>query len=136
MRIADFLVMLLPSKRGIGVTKRSRMNALFKDLTFQIGLFVEVNPLKTPWETICHLNLGVLKGTSTKSRRIDGGFKHALCTAARNSRGKGVKRPGQILCGLQASKRGKAASSLSHSSGYRSELFLIWNYWLACRIHK
>ena len=57
MRIADFLVMLLPSKRGIGVTKKSRMNALFKDLTFQIGLFVEVNPLKTPWETICHLDL-------------------------------------------------------------------------------
>ena len=134
MHLSDFLLRLLPTGRTVVKPKRDRMLVIFTEIVLAVGTFVELHPLPVSWDAICFLDLGVLGAGGSKARRISAGFKFGLTAAAKESRGRGCKRPSQISCGLGASKRSKSSHVVSKTTGYRCELFKTWNYYLSSRI--
>jgi hypothetical protein len=86
------------------------------------------------WEAACPLESSILCGPF-RTRRVPGMFKHALVRAAAAQRGKGVRRPGQLLVGVQLLKKRKGLPVLEdNKAGLDSERFNCWNYWLSMRI--
>ena len=72
--------------------------------------------------------------SSVRSRRVPAMFKKAVVESASNIRGKGIRRPGQLLVGMMASKRAKGLPVIVEcTAGVDFERFNAWNYWLSLR---
>ena len=133
--LLDFLT-YLAGFRSSSSKKQDHAIGFLGEILYGIGDIMEVaRDRGFMWDKIDHLDLGVLRSAGEHSRRMPGKFKHQLVVAARNCRGKGVRRPSQLACSLSIGKKARSENpTLSAMTGYRCELLDSWNYWLSTRI--
>jgi hypothetical protein len=130
----DVLIAILVSRKRSKV--RDRIDALVGGCLSNITVLWHCRLGQVFWNAFCPLEAALLKGAQ-RIRRLPLCFKSALIKATTADRGNGVRRPGQLLVGIQAMKKRRGETSLSaNQAGLDCERFNCWNYWLSLRHAK
>ena len=115
----------------------------------RIGFLWEATKKEDFWNAVGHLSLGLLVGRARR-RRIPGMFKRSVMVELRNRRGSGLRKPSQVLQGLDIAHRAACGPSAPAVAvrrsarvykrtdsfpklGQRFEACEMFNYYMACR---
>ena len=118
-----------------------------RDVCLFLGQLWESSRHEAWWDDTNHLEIGVLKSSSGRARRISLAYKKSLITETRNHRMKGIRRCRQLLIGMNVCNRPGPVKRLSlfmrrkarftntsgQISGKRFEEMVFYNYCLDAR---
>lgn len=114
---------------------RARHKAVLSGFAEYMSILIEAREADSMWKERTHLFLGtLLPPGSSRSRRVPGGLKHSIMARTRGS--KRIRRPGQLLEGMDAAceadpeKKRRRVTAISSRS---VENFEVYQYWLAGR---
>ena len=115
---------------------RPRVDKFVVAFALNVGMLWHTDKGTDFWDCLCPLELGVL-AAGQKCRTVPSMFKLALVQKASDCRGKGIRRAGQLLVGMQIKKpRTTAEATVDEKKcGQTGEQMQCYNYWLSMRCY-